>query len=435
MASDARLRVAFDLRRVADFWRRPYPVFGITRYARTLFQALCERTDTLSVTPVAYAPAEYSDLFTLDSTVAQMKRSLQTDILTSWRRRSSLWARTFGVLERATSKGLGDDRASFLSRDVLKRTGLERALFQPRARPLPMRWAVYHAPYGPLPPAQWTGAAARILTVHDCIPYRFPHFYPGTPPPILESVNVETDYVICYSESTRTDLMSIIDIPEESTRVIPIAHQPVFANPSASKARSILGPLGVVPGKFVLALAQPNPRKNIGVLIQAFLRVGADEELRDYHLVLVAPSGHRTELIAELERTAAPLSLFRVISDVDDETLASLYSCATAFAFVSLHEGFGLPPLEAMAAGCPIVVSETSSLPEVVGDAGRYVDPTDCESIATGLRHVMEDRSLREALIARGRRRAAKFSWEKTTTMTIRFYKHAVSDARRRRRE
>jgi alpha-1,3-rhamnosyl/mannosyltransferase len=163
----------------------------------------------------------------------------------------------------------------------------------------------------------------------------------------------------------------------------------------------------------VLAVGTLEPRKNLPRLIAAWTRL--PEELRSAHaLALVGPRGWDDEEVLAAARAAG----VRLLGRVGDAQLHALYANATAFAYPSLYEGFGLPVLEAMAAGAPVLTSLSSSLPEVAGDAALLVDPRDTAAIAAGLERLLRDAGLRERLRVAGRARAAAFSWERTARET-----------------
>jgi alpha-1,3-rhamnosyl/mannosyltransferase len=171
-----------------------------------------------------------------------------------------------------------------------------------------------------------------------------------------------------------------------------------------------------VPEPFVLAVGTLEPRKNLPRLVGAFQRLPV--ALRERHTLVVVgrPGWHREESMTAL---ASLGDRARVLGQVPDEVLADLYRRCAVFCFPSLGEGFGLPVLEAMAAGAPVVTSDRSSLPEVGGDAVEYVDPTRVESIAVGLELVLADPAHARALGARGRERAREFSWDRTAALTL----------------
>jgi glycosyltransferase involved in cell wall biosynthesis len=167
---------------------------------------------------------------------------------------------------------------------------------------------------------------------------------------------------------------------------------------------------------YVLAVGTLEPRKNLPRLIEAFARLPQD--LRDSHeLVLVGGAGWETDAtFASIERHA---HFVRRLGHVPDADLPGLYAGAALFAYPSLYEGFGLPVLEAMAAGAPVLTSNLSSLPEVAGDAALYCDPRDVESIRLGLERGLREEALTAQLVQRGRERAAEFSWDRYATETL----------------
>lgn len=415
---EARLTVAFDVKRLADSVRYNWHNTGITRYVSSLYDNLLKCADRVKTEPVVFADMDEPSLFSLNVAANQVQQALGKEIPLAWQKRNT-FPGTFQALK--VLRGIRGGRRIL--------NPLERKISKFAYDPLPfssrMQWAIYHSPVNPLPPVQWTGNALRVLTFHDCLHLKFPDMFPWGTPPIrkaLDSVDVNCDYVICSSDCTRRDVMSFIPIAEERTCVIALAADALFANPRRELAHQLLQSINVVPGKYVLALAQAEPRKNILRLAKAFQRTRTNPAFSDYVLLLVASSTRRNTIIKRLQATGLPMSVFKIIVGIDDETLSGLYAWAALFAYVSLYEGFGIPPLEAMSAGCPIVVSNTSSLPEVVADAGQYVDPTSVEDIAAGLTRVLSNESVREALIARGKKRSKAFSWEKTAAMTLDFY-------------
>ena len=173
----------------------------------------------------------------------------------------------------------------------------------------------------------------------------------------------------------------------------------------------------------MLSVGTLEPRKNIPVLIDAYSLLPAALQ-RQFPLVLV---GMRGWLNSGLEARMKPLverGVIKPLGYVPDAAMPLIYSGAAAFVFPSLYEGFGLPPLEAMACGVPVISSQSSSLPEVVGDAGILVDPQNVDAIADSLHRVLEDHAFAEELAQKGIRRAARFSWKQTAVETISVYRH-----------
>jgi alpha-1,3-rhamnosyl/mannosyltransferase len=204
------------------------------------------------------------------------------------------------------------------------------------------------------------------------------------------------------------------------TRVIPLAAGAPFfdAHPDGVARRyGITRP-------YVLATGTLEPRKNLRRLIEAF--AGLDPALRESHeLVLAGAEGWQTR--ETLEAIGRNAGLVRALGHVPEADLPSLYAGATIFAYPSLREGFGLPVLEAMAAGVPVLTSDVSSLPEVGGEAVVYADPYSVESIRAGLRQLLEETALRERLAKEGRERAATFRWSDAAKITLEVLEQAAA--------
>jgi alpha-1,3-rhamnosyl/mannosyltransferase len=218
---------------------------------------------------------------------------------------------------------------------------------------------------------------------------------------------------LCISGATRRDLLARFPAAEAIAHVVELAADERFGRPHSAEELAGVRTRHALPESFVLSVGTLEPRKNLERLIAAHASLPAD--LRTAHpLVLVGPKGWEIdELLRRLDADV------RVLGFVDDDDLAALYSLCTVFCYPSLYEGFGLPVLEALQAGAPTITSNVSSLPEVGGDAVRYVDPADTGTIAGALRELLESPSLREDLAARGPARAARFSWERTAAETI----------------
>lgn len=214
--------------------------------------------------------------------------------------------------------------------------------------------------------------------------------------------------LLCISAATRDDLERLFPRSRGKTAVTLLAADASFAEPVEHPGHPELS------GRYVLAVGTLEPRKNLERLLDAWLSL--PDSLREANeLVLVGPRGWDEERIVSKARAAGTHLLGRVT----DAELRALYAGAAAFAYPSLYEGFGLPPLEAMAAGSPVLTSNLSSLPEVVGDAAVLVDPLDVSAIAAGLASLLTDDALAEQLRAAGRLRAAGFTWDRTAAETL----------------
>jgi glycosyltransferase involved in cell wall biosynthesis len=167
-------------------------------------------------------------------------------------------------------------------------------------------------------------------------------------------------------------------------------------------------------GRFVLYAGNIKPHKNLERLVLAFAQLKRRPSMEDLKLLLIGQDVSRYQSLRRTVESAGLRQDVRFFGFVPDATLAALYRLASVFAFPSLYEGFGLPPLEAMACGTPVVTSRISSLPEVVGDAAVLVDPLSVDDIAQGLASVLEDAAFSAQLSRLGRARAAGFSWERS---------------------
>jgi glycosyltransferase involved in cell wall biosynthesis len=214
--------------------------------------------------------------------------------------------------------------------------------------------------------------------------------------------------LLCISHATERDLHERYPATAGRTAVIPLAADPAFGAPRGDLA-AVRERLGLA-RSFVLAAGTLEPRKNLVRLIEAWAGVDAP----DHELVLVGPAGWEFDEIlrdARAERV-------RVLGYVDEDVLPALYQLCEVFCHPSLYEGFGLPVLEAMHAGAPVVTSSVSSLPEVAGDAALLVDPRDTRAIGAALERLLGDEAERDRLRAAGRARAATFSWQRTARET-----------------
>ena len=261
-----------------------------------------------------------------------------------------------------------------------------------------------------------------VLTIHDLLPLRhpelFPRFVAAHARLLLRPSARRATTILTGSEHTRGELDSLLGIPAERVVVTPYGVDARFRPepPPAGWAQERFG----VRGRYALCVGNLEPRKNLATAVRAFEAAAAD----DCSLVVVGASGWRNE---EFERAVADTRAHVVVAGyVDDDELVPLYSGAECLVFPSLYEGFGFPPLEAMACGTPVVSSDRTSLPEVVGDAGLLVDPHDTAAIADAIRSLLDDEARARELGERGRERAAAFTWERTAEATVAVYRAAV---------
>jgi glycosyltransferase involved in cell wall biosynthesis len=259
--------------------------------------------------------------------------------------------------------------------------------------------------------------AKRIVTVYDMIYELYPGDY--SPDDVTASNKKEAvrraDGVICISESTKNDLLNFIPIPEERVRVIHLANSLTLVVDSPP----------VIQSPYVLFVGKRGGYKNFDRLLVAYAHSSRVRD--DYRLICFGGGPFQP---AEIERMKA-LAIEGRIEFVggSDRLLANLYTFASLLVYPSLHEGFGMPPLEAMHYGCPVIVSKTSSMPEIVGEAGVYVDPNSEEQFITAMEEVLYKTDVRSAIIRAGHQREDLFSWDRCARETIAFYRRVLNSS------
>lgn len=262
-----------------------------------------------------------------------------------------------------------------------------------------------------------------ITTIHDVAFRRYPELFPLKHRVLLNLlIPLAVQHaaaIITGSEATKRDLIEFYQLPPEKIAVTPYAADPTYRPMERTAARRAVSRRLQVPVPYILSVGVLQPRKNLPRLVRAYNRIAREFPHR---LVIVGKQGWAPD---ELRRAVAqsPVGKEPIFTGyVADADLPVLYAGADLFAYPSLYEGFGLPPLEAMACGTAVLTSNVSSLPEVVGDAGVQVDPRSDVALTQALRELLRDEARREELAALGVMRAAGFSWEQTARETVEVY-------------
>lgn len=287
------------------------------------------------------------------------------------------------------------------------------------ARSMADRLQVLHMTYA----APLWSPARIVLTVHDVCFVTNPEWFSARDLRVLNNVVPRSigkaAHVITVSESARRQIIEAYGVPDEKISVIPNGPGPGARPLAESAAREALVTLGVDPNRrFILAVGNLQPRKNLGRLIEAFS--GIATQVPDLDLVVVGPEHYRADEV--FASASAFPDRVRLTGYVTDEQLAACYSSSLCFVFPSLYEGFGLPAIEAMAHGAPVVSSSTGALPEVCGDAALYFDPRSVEEMRTALLRIATDTGLRERLGAAGSERARRYTWRHSAELTLAVY-------------
>ncbi len=297
---------------------------------------------------------------------------------------------------------------------------------------------VFHAadqlPYAP-------PGAATVLTIHDLTTRRFPDMHVAENA-ALHAVKERfardcADRIIAVSEATRRDIVSELGIPFERISVVYEAADVRFRPHTPDETRPILARYNLTHGEYVVSVGTLEPRKNYIRLIEAYAVLHAQYAANGRTLpplVIAGGYGWKYEAILTAPERAGIAGTVRFLGRVPDEDLPALLAGARVFVYPSLYEGFGLPPLEALASGTPVVVANTSSLPEVVGDAGVYCDPYNVNDIAHQIDVLLECEDLALRLRRAGVERAKRFSWERAARETLAVYAQARAEWHARRR-
>jgi len=271
------------------------------------------------------------------------------------------------------------------------------------------------------------GRPARVVTVHDLSMLTNPEWHPAVRTRLmgwpLPRTVTKAHHVITDCEAVRVEVIERLGVPPERVSAVPLAPSRDFCVQGPEVIDAVVRRYGLRTRDYILFAGALEPRKNVVRLLDAVQLLGAKS--RDLPpLVLVGPSGWRNHDLVTRIRSAG--SSLRLLGAVPRSDLVALMGGASVLAYPSLGEGFGLPVLEAMACGTPVVAARIPPIIEIVGEAALLVDPNETEDIAEGLRHVLEDSRLRADLVKRGLAQAAKFSWEQTAVRTLSAYAKAL---------
>ncbi|MCD4832101.1 MAG: glycosyltransferase [Anaerohalosphaeraceae bacterium] len=278
---------------------------------------------------------------------------------------------------------------------------------------------IYHCLHHLMPP---TYGVSKIMTVYDLRRYVLSDIYRKSKLVFFETAVQRADHFIAISESTKTDLCNVFDVPEDKVSVVPLASGLELVELSSGRKVEIKAQLskrsGLELGDYLVVISSPDSRKNVQRTVEAF-QIAAKRLGQEMKLLIIGQLPKREpEFISQLK--SGKYKNVYCMGTVDE--LWPWLACARAFVFASLYEGFGIPVLEAFSCNVPVITSNNSSLPEVAGAAAVYVDPYDVESISEAIVKVVSDEKFAAELVSKGKTRNQKFTWKHTAKKTIEVY-------------
>jgi len=269
---------------------------------------------------------------------------------------------------------------------------------------------------------------ASVVTFHDMTYYLYPQLHTRTRrlvfPTAMRLSAKQADALITVSESTREDAIRLLDIDAKKIFTTQLGVDPSFRELDDNDEELRVISKYSLPEKIILYLGTIEPRKNLPVLIKSYKQLADDGT--DYKLVLVGKYGWMYQEVLELINDLDLQDMVYLTGYVSQEDLPVVYNLASLFVYPTIYEGFGLPALEAMACGVPVITTRVASLPEIVGDAGLLIPVNDTDALYEAMSQVLEDTALREKLIHDGLARSKLFSWERTAQLTQQVYKKVL---------
>lgn len=287
------------------------------------------------------------------------------------------------------------------------------------------RGQLFHAPNYFLPPYVENG----VVTVHDLSVFKFPETHPVERVNQFEKSFKQTldiaAHLITDTEATRQEVIEFFGWPAERVTAVHLGVSPQFAPRSAAELSPVLQRYRLSPGGYSLCVSTIEPRKRIDSLLEAYARLPVS--LRAAHpLVLVGGKGWRSELLHELIDKGQNAGWLRYLGFVPEEDLPALYAGANLFVYPSIYEGFGLPVVEAMASGVPVITSNCSCLPEVAAGAAKLVDPDDLDAFMAMIEEALTHVEWRQQAVASGLQVARRYNWADCIKHTVNVYKALI---------
>ncbi|WP_167880654.1 glycosyltransferase family 4 protein [Leptospira congkakensis] len=284
---------------------------------------------------------------------------------------------------------------------------------------------IFHSPFLPVPSYLACSELHTVVSIYDLIPVLYPEYFMGNNNHLIQKLvkylNSKTN-IITISNHSRNDIIKVIPDSARRTHVSYLAANNIFTKKLFDGyMNEVLDKYRLVPDRYIVSVSTFEPRKNLGIIIEAFLNLNNSAD--DIQLVLIGTEGWGPSFEETKRRFGEKFnSKVRFLGFIPDNELAFIYSGALFFVYMSLYEGFGLPPLEAMQCGLPVISSNSSSLPEVIGAAGMLIDPMDKASLKEKMELLISDSDLRKSLASLSLKQSSKFTWESTVNCVKEIY-------------
>jgi glycosyltransferase involved in cell wall biosynthesis len=428
MAPSVRPKVILDIAALGYVWDQKKGARGIHRVAEMLLKGLVE-SDQCDLRFVATSSlAGAFDLLGSKGLSPEKRLGYESLQLSSsrWGRSATQW-----VHRRMEVPGLG----ARVERRLISTLGKIALMGEAQ---VPARFLegadIYHSPISPLPERVLRHPRITpFLTIHDLLPLSHPEILGQETGPyirkLLDSISPRS-FVFTVSEHVKTDVLTFTGMDPQRIFVTPLAADPAtfFPVTDAAALASVRDKYAILEAPYFLTLSAFDPRKNFGHVIHCFQQLLRSREMEDACLVIVGSNPNRHRMVEEAF-SENPEVRHRVLMPgfIPDEDLAALYSGALAFLFPSLGEGFGLPVLEAIQCGTPVISSNATSLPEVLGNAGILLDPRDVDGWCAAMISLQRNSDLRQTLQTRGLERARLFTWANFIERTLAGYRAALA--------
>lgn len=288
---------------------------------------------------------------------------------------------------------------------------------------------IYHIPQNGIGISEKI-SCKKVVTIHDLIPYILPETVgKGYLTKFLEEmpkIISMADGIITVSECSKKDILKFFPIEESKVFVTPLAADDKYKPLDKNKCRDIIKETYNIDKPFILYIGGFSPRKNVKSLILAFSKIYKNLK-EEYDLVILGANKDDGNSLKDLIKDIGIEPKVKFTGFVPEDLLPIFYNACRVFVYPSLYEGFGLPPLEAMSCGTPVITSDISSIPEVVADGGLLIDPFDTKSLSDSLEGLLNDKNKMVELSSKALQRASKFSWENTAKKTVEVYEKILS--------